>query len=203
MRKFVFGLFVLVCMSGSVRAQEAPKYELFGGYSYGQLNPGGSLVNGSNPDGKHFALSGGHFAAQKKIFKNVGLVIDISGYAGTSDVELVPEHSRYTAFLAGPQLNVRKFGRMNIFVHGLVGVARDRVYLTTGSPTDDHSLTRLASAFGGGMDYTLTKHIALRAFDADYVLNSFSNGSAPGATFAGHQQNARISSGIVVRFGGR
>jgi hypothetical protein len=203
MRKTAFVVAALLCLSVSARAQENPKYELFGGYSYGQLNPGGRLVAGSNADGRHFGLSGGHFAAQAKVLKNIGMVVDISGYGGTSDVDLVAEHSRYTAFLAGPQINIRRFGHTNIFIHGLVGVAHDRVYLKTGSPLDDNELTRFAQAFGGGVDFTINKHIALRAFEADYVMNSFSNGFAPGATVSAHQQNARVSSGVVIRFGGR
>jgi len=202
-KKFGFFVFALLSLGVSVRADETPRFEAFGGYSYGQLNPGGRLVAGTNPDGKHFGLSGWHVAAQARAYKWIGLAVDLSGYAGTSDVELTPEHSRYNSYLAGPQLNIRKFGRTNIFVHGLVGVARDRVFVKTGSPADDNKLTRFAGAFGGGMDLTLTRHVAIRAFEADYLLNSFPNVDSVGDSVRGHQTNARVSSGIVFRFGGR
>jgi len=74
--------------------------------------------------------------------------VDFNGYAGTSDVELAAEHSRYYSYLAGPQFNFRKLDHVNLFAHGLVGVARDRVYLKTGNPIDDQHVTRFAGAFG-------------------------------------------------------
>ena len=199
------GLVVLALFffAASGRAEEKPRFEVFGGYSYGQLNPGGRLVAGSNPEGKHFGLSGWHVASQANLFKGVGLVADFSGYAGTSDIDLVAEHLRYYSFLAGPQLNIRKFGPLNIFAHGLVGVAKDRVFLKTGNPADNNMLTRFAGAFGGGMDIALTKHVAFRAFEADYILNTLPNVNALGQAVGAHQANARVSTGIVFRFGGR
>ena len=192
----------LLCAAFSARAQENQRLELFGGYSYGQLNPGGRLVAQTNPEGKHFGLSGWHAAAQTRIYKDLRFVVDFTGYAGTSDVELAAEHSRYNSYLAGPQFNFRGIGHMNLFVHGLVGVARDRVYLKTGNPSDDQHLTRFAGAFGGGLDFAVSQHIALRAIEADYVLDSFPNLNSAGDSTAAHQANARVSAGIVFRFGG-
>ncbi len=194
--------FTLLCAGVSSRAQDNPRFEVFGGYSYGQLNPGGRLVAQTNPEGKHFGLSGWHAAAQARVHKSLGIVVDFTGYAGTSDVELAAEHSRYYSYLAGPQYNFRRLGHLNLFAHGLVGVARDRVYLKTGNPADDQHLTRFAGAFGGGVDVGLTQHVAIRAVEADYVLNSFSNLSSSGESVGAHQPNARVSAGIIFRFGG-
>lgn len=201
MKRLGLVVFAVMFFAVSVRADEKPRFEAFGGYSYGQLNPGGRLLAASNPEGRHFGLSGWHVAGQVNLFKCVGLVADFSGYAGTSDVDLLAEHSRYNSFLAGPQVNIRKFGKSNIFAHGLVGVARDRVYLKTGNPADDQHLTRFAGAFGGGLDVAISQHIALRAIEADYVLNSFPNLNSAGDSIAAHQANARVSTGIVFRFG--
>ena len=195
--------FALLCATVSLKAQENPRFEIFGGYSYGQLNPGGRLVAQTNPEGKHFGLSGWHAAGQARIYKDFGLVVDFSGYAGTSDVELAAEHSRYYSYLVGPQFNFRKLGHLNLFVHGLVGVASDRVYLKTGNPIDDQRITRFSGAFGGGADVGLTKHVAIRAIEADYVLNSFPNLNSSGDIIGAHQANARVSTGVVFRFGGR
>jgi hypothetical protein len=202
-RRFALVVFVVAFFGAAARADESPRIEVFGGYSYGQLNPGGRLAEGSNAEGQHFALSGWHVAGQTKVFKCVGLVLDLSGYAGTSDVNLLAMHSRYNGFLAGPQINIRKFGRFNVFGHGLVGVARDRVYLKTGSPADNSEITRFAGAFGGGLDIGITKRLAIRAFEADYLLNSFPNVNNLGQSVAAHQSNVRLSAGMVFRFGGR
>jgi len=195
--------FALLCTAVSLKAQGSPRFEVFGGYSYGQLNPGGRLVAQTNPEGKHFGLSGWQAAGQTRIYKDLGFVVDFTGYAGTSDVELAAEHSRYNSYLAGPQFNFRKLGRLNLFAHGLVGVARNRVYLKTGNPADDQHVTRFAGAFGGGVDVDLTKHVAIRAIEADYVLNSFPNLNSSGVSIGAHQANARVSAGILFRFGGR
>jgi hypothetical protein len=110
-RRLALVVFALAFVGAATRADESPRFEVFGGYSYGQLNPGGRLAGGNNAEGQHFALSGWHVAGQSKVFKCVGLVLDLSGYAGTSDVDLSAMHSRYNGFLAGPQINIRKFGR--------------------------------------------------------------------------------------------
>jgi hypothetical protein len=202
-RRLALIVFALAFVGAATRADESPRFEVFGGYSYGQLNPGGRLAGGNNAEGQHFALSGWHVAGQTKVFKCVGLVLDLSGYAGTSDVDLLAVHSRYNGFLAGPQINIRKFGRFNIFGHGLVGVARERVFLKTGSTTDDNKITRLAGAFGGGVDMGITKHVAIRAFEADYLLSSFPSINSLGQSAGAHQSNVRVSTGIVYGFGGR
>jgi hypothetical protein len=49
---------------------------------------------------------------------------------------------------------------------------------------------------GGGLDIGLTRHIAVRAFEADYYLTRFDNGVND------HQNNLRIAAGVVIRFGG-
>jgi hypothetical protein len=118
-------------------------------------------------------------------------------------VELAAEHSRYYSYLAGPQFNFRRLSHLNLFAHGLVGVARNRVYLKTGNPADDQHLTRFAGAFGGGLDVGVSKHLALRAIEADYVLNSFPNINSLSETVGAHQSNTTVSAGIVFRFGGR
>jgi hypothetical protein len=55
---------------------------------------------------------------------------------------------------------------------------------------------RWLSAAGGGLDIGLTRHIAVRAFEADYYLTRFDNGVND------HQNNLRIDAGVVIRLGG-
>ncbi len=50
---------------------------------------------------------------------------------------------------------------------------------------------------GGGLDIGLTRHIALRALEADYYLTRFDNGTND------HQNHLRIAVGVMVRLGGR
>jgi hypothetical protein len=46
---------------------------------------------------------------------------------------------------------------------------------------------------GGGVDFNLTPHFAIRVIDADYYRTSL---------FGGHQNNIWLSTGFVVRLGG-
>jgi hypothetical protein len=49
-------------------------------------------------------------------------------------------------------------------------------------------------ALGGGADYKLTEHVALRLIQVEYLCTHF---------ISTRQNNARIESGIVYRWGGR
>jgi opacity protein-like surface antigen len=49
-------------------------------------------------------------------------------------------------------------------------------------------------ALGGGADYKLTEHVALRLIQVEYLYTHFAGT---------RQNNARIESGIVYRWSGR
>src|SRR6266403_2801970 len=46
---------------------------------------------------------------------------------------------------------------------------------------------------GGGVDFNLTPHFAVRVFDADYYRTSL---------FSAHQNNIWLTTGFVIRLGG-
>jgi len=52
-----------------------------------------------------------------------------------------------------------------------------------------------ALAAGGGLDLPLSRHLAWRVADVDYLATLFSN------VDNNHQNNLRVSTGIVMRFG--
>jgi len=58
------------------------------------------------------------------------------------------------------------------------------------------AVRRLGCWYCGGLDIGLTRHIALRVFEADYYLTRFDNGVND------HQNNLRIAAGVIIRFGG-
>jgi hypothetical protein len=58
------------------------------------------------------------------------------------------------------------------------------------------SANAFAMTAGGGLDIGFTPHIALRAFEADYYLTRFENGTND------HQNNLRLGAGVMVRLGG-
>jgi outer membrane immunogenic protein len=54
-----------------------------------------------------------------------------------------------------------------------------------------------AMALGGGLDLNVSRHIAIRAFQADWLYTQSPNGTN------NRQNNLRITAGIVFRFWGR
>src|SRR5262249_33744939 len=54
-----------------------------------------------------------------------------------------------------------------------------------------------ATAAGGGLDYTLTKHIAIKPIQVEYVMTQISSASG----FGSHQNDLRYSAGVVWRIG--
>jgi hypothetical protein len=56
-----------------------------------------------------------------------------------------------------------------------------------------------AMAIGGGLDVPFHRHFALRVVQADYLLTRFDSVTGSPAK----QNSARISAGVVIRFGGQ
>lgn len=55
---------------------------------------------------------------------------------------------------------------------------------------------------GGGLDYRLNHRLALRLFQAEYLLTRFDNPTSP-TNATGWQSNMRLSAGVVFRFWGK
>ena len=96
-------------------------------------------------------------------------------------------------FLAGGRYTLRNHSRVKPFGQALFGIAH-----TTGSLSPDQiglgSSTSFAMSAGGGLDINLSPHLALRAAQADYLLTLLPNRTND------HQNNIRVSAGIVFRF---
>src|SRR5262249_5958226 len=105
----------------------------------------------------------------------------------------------FYSFLSGPRISYRR-GRVAPFAHGLFGWARSLDYakatynatnLTFNVPYGNS----LGAAAGGGVDYWITRRIALRT-QGDYFLTQ------PDGSFGFHlTNNFRIVGGIVFSFG--
>jgi Outer membrane protein beta-barrel domain len=159
----------------SADAQASSSVELFGGYSYQRLNSAGG--NGTG-------LNGWAADMQANVKRSFALATSFSGAYGE---ELGANLQLYT-FLAGPRLVCRS-KRDSFFVHALIGGAR----LNASAARVGDNRTSFAAALGGGVDVKLTRHTAVRVFQADYLLTRL----------AGRTQNDfRVSTGIVIRLGG-
>jgi opacity protein-like surface antigen len=117
-----------------------------------------------------------------------------SGCSGTAQANL------FTANV-GPTIKFR-IGPFQPFVEGLVGGAHTDFYQNVhkncvgcviSSPGD----WALDLVFGGGIDFKVTRHLAIRPIEADYFLTRFINNITTGHN---NQSNFRYQAGLVFEF---
>jgi hypothetical protein len=183
-----------------------PRLELFVGYTYLRVFPTVAYGN------RIWWLQGGSTSIAFNLNRYLGLVGDFGGFnetrlmitignppGATGPYAAVDGGSAYT-FLGGPRVSLRSHLRLTPFVQALFG----EMHATGVSlcPTCT-AILPAQNAFvltaGGGLDIRLTHRIALRAVQGEYFMSRFEN-LATGKTSA--QNDARLSTGLVFRFGG-
>jgi len=205
------GMFLL-CVGGT-RAQEYPRVEVFGGYSYGNFGPTAGTGEGRN------SVSGWNTSANVNVNRWFGLASDIGGEYGnfhfTAPVQPiacgtttpctidVKGNDKYHNFLFGPRFTLRR-EKVSPFGHFLIGGSHLNETATTTIPvptppifpvlpntfTIKTSSTNFAFATGGGADFKLTERMAWRV-QADYLQTQINR----------HTQNdLRVATGLVFRF---
>ncbi|MCI0351888.1 MAG: outer membrane beta-barrel protein [Acidobacteriales bacterium] len=201
MRKLVV-LAAAVMLPLALMAQEGPKAEVFGGYSL--LRNSGNNLNGWNAQGTlNFTP---HFGITTDFSGNYHTVGSFSPLTGT----LLSANQRVYTFLAGPRVSTA-FDRFSVFGHSLFGVAHSSLGagvtlpIVGGISTGLTSANAFAMALGGGVDIELSRHVAVRAGQLDYLYTRFSPTDAISTglfsnSLSGHQNSFRYSTGIVFRF---
>jgi opacity protein-like surface antigen len=187
----VASLMLLVPLAALAQA-EYPKAEVFGGYSYFRANP------------DEMNLHGWEASVAANITNWFGVEGDFSGHYGSPtiygfEIPYVDVNVNSYTFMAGPKLTYRS-GSIAPFGHFLIGAAR----ASTGAYGYSLSDTALAAAVGGGIDINLSKSVAIRAIQADYLMTRFQTGSQ--LFFSGfddRQNNFRLSAGLVLKLGNR
>lgn len=165
--------------------QLVPKYEINFGYSYINFDPGTGFSNFNNQG----ATGGFTYNANRVL----GLTGEVGGYSFTRDVNGNKLDGGLTTYLFGPRLNLRRFDHFVPFAEFLFGGAKGG-----GQLTGANSQNVFALAAGGGVDMVLTKNLAWRVAQIDYLMTNFSGANvAPSA----RQNNLRLGSGLVLRFG--
>jgi hypothetical protein len=184
MRKLVVTAIVIVAFAGIASAQIPTSGNIFFGYSYYSTDL--SSIDRANTNGWEGSLEG-------KVFPFLGIVADFSGHYGSQNFVggvcgLSCQPVGYNANVAvhnvlfGPRVSFSA-GKFRPFAEALVGVGHVNANAAG-------SNTSFASAIGGGLDYKLMRVLAWR-FQGDYVSTRF---------FGATQNNARLSTGIVLRF---
>jgi outer membrane protein OmpA-like peptidoglycan-associated protein len=188
-----------------------PKVELFMGYSYWR-----DISKGT--ENRIVALHGGSTSLAYNLNSHVGLVFDLGGFrddslkfnspgAGFSPSRVVDSGGNVFTFLVGPRISFRNHDRLTPFLQVLGGAARAGEVTVNGCTTSFLACqplpeeTGFALTAGGGLDLRLNHRIALRLFQAEYLVTRFQDPtSSTGEN--GWQSNVRLSAGIVFLFGG-
>jgi opacity protein-like surface antigen len=169
-------LAVLVALCAlPVFAQDYPKGEVFGGYQYMH----------SDIFGSGLSFNGWNASATANVNKWFGVTGDFSGsYKSENGASL----NAYT-YTFGPVLTARQSERLQPFVHVLFG----GVHVTGSlSGVGSASTNGFAMATGGGVDAVVSKHLAVRLAQFDWLYAHIES--------TNFSKNVRLSTGIVFRF---
>ncbi len=187
-----------------------PRVELFVGYSYLRAIPAPAVGN------RLMWMQGGSTSLALNFNRYLGIVGDFGayrnsqmrfqgGYGSTVDVDnpnVLLNNVGAFSYLFGPRISFRNHSRVTPFVQALFGEMHANevaLWNCTFSCTLLPSEDTFAWAAGGGLDVRVRRHFAIRLIQAEYLMTRFPDYST-GLTSS--QNDIRLSSGIVFRFGG-
>jgi hypothetical protein len=182
--------------------QPSSRVEFFGGYSYLRNNGSGFGQwegQGTYNFTRHFGITGDVGGGRV----NGPGSLSFLGFSGG-----LQQH--FYTYLFGPTVTTSVGRRSSVFAHALFGEAHSSTGAGVSFPiiggisTGLTSANAFAMAFGGGVDFGLTKHIALRAAQVDLIRTQFNATDALttglSTSLNNHQNSLRYSAGVVIRF---
>jgi hypothetical protein len=178
-------LMALFLVPQSARGQEA-KLDLSADYSYLRANSSGG--------GGSFNSQGGNVTGTWNWKPWLGVAADVAGYNFGGQPPGV--QGRLFTYTAGPRLRSRsERTRWVFFAHALAGYA----HLSGSVDGESASANGFALIAGGGVDWRVLPRLAVRFFEADYLMTRVTRlTNTPGI-----QNDGRLSAGLVVYFGRR
>jgi opacity protein-like surface antigen len=193
MKRVLLLLMVAVAVTVTANAQEHPRYEIYGTYSL--------MVADIDPlDDETIHGFGAGF--QGNLNKYLGVVGEFTFNWGRSQPTPVPPavplgaDTRVYTILFGPRVSYRT-RPVTIFGHYLVGPANSKVDQDAG-PDLSFSNTEIAMAVGGGVDINVSKRIAIRGGQFDYLsVHSDLPLNNGGSSWF---RNFRYQAGVVFKF---
>jgi outer membrane protein OmpA-like peptidoglycan-associated protein len=183
-----------------------PKVEWFLGYSFWRAVP----TSNNNRVGY---LHGGSTSLAYNFNRYFGLAGDFAGFDDSKMTlfspvgsTTVPSDGKIWTYMVGPRFSYRRYEMFTPFAQVLLGGV-SATDVTLSSCTGFVGCAPLgvdntfATLMGGGLDIKISRHIALRLLEADFLLTHFDD-PFPNAAHRGWQKNVRLTTGIVFRFGG-
>jgi opacity protein-like surface antigen len=149
--------------SGPNISGSGPTVEASVGYAYVSLNlPSTNRVN----------LSGVDTTLTADFVHHLGVTADFT-YARASDVLSTGHHADVLSYLVGPVFYPTQHTKLTTYVHGLIGASRvTGVVPYNGNSYETGYVNKLAWALGGGVQYQVSRSVALRA-GGDYLRTEY------------------------------
>lgn len=192
----VFGALLLLGLP--VGAQDAPKVELFGGYSFATFESGVGL--------QRHHLNGWNSSITGNVNRWFGVTADFSGQYGS----MLGVSRNVHSFLFGPRFSYRGNDRVTPSAYALFGATR--AHSDPPGTLPPQTETAFSMAFGAGLDVKASQSLAIRVAQVDYLPTRFEEAPAcilivppprSCAPRARTQDNFRFAAGVVFRFGRR
>jgi hypothetical protein len=142
---------------------------------------------------QHFWMEGGSIQLGANAFRGWGIAADVTGTHSSSIGNSGIPVSLVTATF-GPRYRWHAQKKLSIYGEVLAGEANGFKSLYPNQFGSQSSTNGLALQIGGGMDYKLKEHLAIRLLDAAWTRTQLSNATD------NVQNLLRLGAGIVVRF---
>jgi outer membrane immunogenic protein len=164
--------------------EEVAKLEEYGGYSYIRFNVSQKVNGVTSHDSYNASGGGGQLEYNPKPW--LGIVGDLSGYVVTQGSPVAGTFS----YLFGPRVNFRHHGKVTPYAQTLFGGIAATSDILSSGPANHFAMT-----VGGGVDYSVSKVVAIRLVQAEYYMTKFPDG------LNNRQDNFRFATGLVFRLG--
>ena len=152
-----------------------------------------SAQRSNQTNGASFWQQGGALDLSAQFYRGWGIAMNVAGERASNINNSNVNLTMVTATF-GPRYTWSPPSRkLAVFGQGLIGEAfgSDSIFPTPrGAETDEHSF---ALQVGGGVDLRLSRHLAVRLLQADWLRTQFPNAST------NVQNNLRLGAGVVIR----
>jgi opacity protein-like surface antigen len=196
-----FALFALLAVSSfpvlaQDRGQDRPLFEINGGYTFQRWDTPPVAQPPSS-----FDFNGFNAGAAFHVTRWLAAVADITGTYNSQGAAGANAKTHIYSYLFGPRIYPLGHHKLTPYVHGLVGVATYDINVP--APNQFHeSNNDFSFAIGGGLDWSIGRHFAIRLGQFDYQQTRFLHADAVASSVPpDNQNNFKYSAGLVIRFG--
>jgi outer membrane immunogenic protein len=187
MKCLLTGAFVLFAGIASAQEEKVPRAEI--GLTY-------SFIHSTTSDSSQVTSNGGSGYFVYDWNRVLGLVADFGAYHNGTAHGLTDGQTTFS-YLFGPRFNWRR-SRLNPYVQFLVGGARLAGATSQNGVFVSSAQNGFATALGGGIDVSITRHIAIKPIQVEYLMTQI---PSLASNRNGFQNDLRYSAGVVWKFG--